>query len=248
MRAWARARSPRPFSLLRVKRAEARASRRWCGAVPVARAHSVISFSRLATITSHAFFLTGCTHGGGPGRFERVAEAAGCPWPASYALGIRPVRASRRRPWSMPTTARANREAGDAEAGAAASGKSTRATVSHPKASAPHAAPLAAHGASAAASWWAEAPHSRGSGLNASAISSSQNRMWLQHRPQCTTRRTADGSRTAQIEIRLRLEFRPRTYGLRSTLRPNQEYRPPRPNSTSSMRRCWYAKLPPRQI
>ena len=152
----------------------------------------------------------------------------------------RPVRASRRRPWSTPTTARANREAGDAEAGAAASGKSTRATVSHPKAS----APLATHGASAAASWWAEAPHPRGSGLNVSAISSSQNRMWLQHRPQRTTRRTADGSRTAQIEIRLRLEFRPRTYGLR----PNQEYRPPRPNSTSSMRLCWYAKLPPRQI
>ena len=46
----------------------------------------------------------------------------------------------------------------------------------------------------AAASWWAEAPQSRGSGLNASAISSSQNRMWLQHRPQRTTRRTADGS------------------------------------------------------
>ena len=40
---------------------------------------------------------------------------------------------------------------------------------------------LAAHGASAAASWWAEAPHYRGSGHNASAISSSQNRMWLQH-------------------------------------------------------------------
>jgi hypothetical protein len=36
---------------------------------------------------------------------------------------------------------------------------------------------LAAHGASAAASSWAEAPHPRGSGLNASAISSSQNRM-----------------------------------------------------------------------
>ena len=68
---------------------------------------------------------------------------------------------------------RTNREAGDAEAGAAASGKSTKATVSHPKAS----ARLAAHGASAAASWWAEAPHARGSGLNASAISSSQNRM-----------------------------------------------------------------------
>jgi hypothetical protein len=46
---------------------------------------------------------------------------------------------------------------------------------------------LAAHGASAAASWWAEAPHSRGSRLNASAISSSQNRMWLQHRLQRTT-------------------------------------------------------------
>ena len=29
---------------------------------------------------------------------------------------------------------------------------------------------LAAHGASAAASWWAEAPHSRGSRLNASAM------------------------------------------------------------------------------
>ena len=39
------------------------------------------------------------------------------------------------------------------------------------------AARLAAHGAPAAASWWAEAPHARGSGLNASAISSSQNRM-----------------------------------------------------------------------
>ena len=32
----------------------------------------------------------------------------------------------------MPITARANREAGDAEAGAAAAGKSTKATVSHP--------------------------------------------------------------------------------------------------------------------
>jgi hypothetical protein len=64
---------------------------------------------------------------------------------------------------------------------------------------------LAAHGASAAASRWAEAPHSRGSGLNASAISSSQNRMWLQHRPQRTTRRTADGSRTAQIASHGRL-------------------------------------------
>ena len=85
--------------------------------------------------------------------------------------------------------------------GAAASGKSTRATVSHPKAS----ARLAAHGASAAASWWAEAPHPRGSGLNASAISSSQNRMWLQHRPQRTTRRTADGSRTAKIASHGRL-------------------------------------------
>ena len=61
-------------------------------------------------------------------------------------------------------------------------------------------AALAAHGASAAASWWAEAPQSRGSGLNASAISSSQNRMcgcstvrsvrgagqqWLQHGAEC---------------------------------------------------------------
>ena len=64
---------------------------------------------------------------------------------------------------------------------------------------------LAAHGASAAASRRAEAPHSRGSGLNASAISSSQNRMWLQHRPQRTTRRTADGSRTAQIASHGRL-------------------------------------------
>jgi len=64
---------------------------------------------------------------------------------------------------------------------------------------------LAAHGASAAASWWVEAPHSRGSGLNASAISSSQNRMWLQHRPQRTTRRTADGSRRAQIASHGRL-------------------------------------------
>ena len=34
----------------------------------------------------------------------------------------------------------------------------------------------------------------------------------------------------------------------RPNQRPNQEYRPPRPNSTSSMRLCWYAKLPPRQI
>jgi hypothetical protein len=101
----------------------------------------------------------------------------------------------------MPITARANREAGDAEAGAAASGNSTRATVSHSKAS----ARLAAHGASAAASWWAEAPHSRGSGLNASAISSSQNRMWQQHGPCRTTRRTADGSRTAQIASHGRL-------------------------------------------
>ena len=113
----------------------------------------------------------------------------------------RPVWASRRRPWSMPITARANREAGDAEAGAAASGNSTRATVSHSKAS----ARLAAHGASAAASWWDEAPHSRGSGLNASAISSSQNRMWQQHGPCRTTRRTADGSRTAQIASHGRL-------------------------------------------
>ena len=113
----------------------------------------------------------------------------------------RPVCASRRRPWSMPITARANREAGDAEADAAASGNSTWATVSHPKAS----ARLAAHGASAAASWWAEAPNHRGSGHNASAISSSQNRMWLQHRPQRTTRRTADGSRTAQIASHGRL-------------------------------------------
>ena len=64
---------------------------------------------------------------------------------------------------------------------------------------------LAAHGASAAASWWAEAPHHRGSGHNASAISSSQNRMWVQHRPQRTTRRTADGSRTAQIASHGRL-------------------------------------------
>jgi hypothetical protein len=45
---------------------------------------------------------------------------------------------------------------------------------------------LAAHGASAAASWWAEAPHPRGSGLNASAISSSQNRMCG-----CSTARSA---------------------------------------------------------
>jgi len=47
-------------------------------------------------------------------------------------------------------------------------------------------ATLAAHGASAAASWWAEAPHPRGSGLNASAISSSQNRMCG-----CSTARSA---------------------------------------------------------
>ena len=46
---------------------------------------------------------------------------------------------------------------------------------------------LAAHGASAAASRWAEAPHHRGSGHNASAISSSQSRMWLQHA--CSARR-----------------------------------------------------------
>ena len=73
----------------------------------------------------------------------------------------------------MPIMVRANREAGDAEAGAAASGKSTKATGSHPKAS----VRLAAHGTSVTASWWAEAPHSRGSELNALAISSSQNRM-----------------------------------------------------------------------
>ena len=71
---------------------------------------------------------------------------------------------------------------------------------------------LAAHGASAAASWWAEAPHPRGSGLNASANQ-------LVAEPdvpgctaaalpaQCTTRRTADGSRTAQIASHGRLDL-----------------------------------------
>ena len=51
------------------------------------------------------------------------------------------------------------------------------------------AARLAAHGASAAASWWAEPPHARGSGLNASAISSSQNRMCC-----CSTVRSVRGA------------------------------------------------------
>jgi len=129
------------------------------------------------------------------------AHRCRAPWRLHSRSG-RPVRVLRRRPWSMPITARANREAGDAEAGAAASGNSTKATVSHPKAS----ARLAAHGASATASWWAEAPHHRSSGLNASAISSSQNRMWLQqHHPQLTTLRTADGPRTAQIASHGRL-------------------------------------------
>ena len=61
---------------------------RWAhgGAVPVARAHSVISFSRLATITSHAFFSQ-AAHRGGPGRFERVAAGLTAVWRHSYALG-----------------------------------------------------------------------------------------------------------------------------------------------------------------
>ena len=112
------------------------------------------------------------------------ARRCRAPW-RLQSRSDRPIWTSRRRPWS-------NREAGDAEAGAAASGNSTRATVSHPKASAPLAAqPRTEHPPQPAGAWWAEAPHSRGSGLNASSISSSQNRMWLQHRPQRTDRNPA---------------------------------------------------------
>jgi hypothetical protein len=49
------------------------------------------------------------THHGACARCCRAA------WRRQSRSG-RPVRALRRRPWSMPTTARANREAGDAEA------------------------------------------------------------------------------------------------------------------------------------
>lgn len=113
----------------------------------------------------------------------------------------RPVWASRRRPWSMPTTARANRTDGDAEAGAAEAEKIKKARVTLPVLSVLQT--VLQHAAEALADKTKELTDVLGSINNDQLVAEPD--VWLQPCPQRTLRRTADGSRTAQIASHGRL-------------------------------------------
>jgi hypothetical protein len=101
----------------------------------------------------------------------------------------------------MPTTARANRTDGDAEAGAAEAEKCKKARVTLPVLSVLQT--VLQHAAEALADKTKELTDVLGSINNDQLVAEPD--VWLQHRPQRTTRRTADGSRTAQIASHGRL-------------------------------------------
>ena len=141
-------------------------------------------------------FLAG-SQSGEPPFPERRCRA---PWRLQTRSG-RPVRASRRRPWSMPTTARANRTDGDAEAGAAEAEKCKKARVTLPVLSVLQT--VLQDAAEALADKTKELTDVLGSINNDQLVAEPD--VWLQPRPERTTRRTADGSRTAQIASHGRL-------------------------------------------
>ena len=124
-----------------------------------------------------------------------------CRVPSWRLCSGRPVRALRRRPWSMPTTARANRTDGDAEAGAAEAEKCKKARVTLPVLSVLQT--VLQHAAEALADKTKELSDVLGSINNDQLVAEPD--VWLQPRPERTTRRTADGSRTAQIASHGRL-------------------------------------------
>ena len=101
----------------------------------------------------------------------------------------------------MPTTARANRTDGDAEAGAAEAEKCKKARVTLPVLSVLQT--VLQHAAEALADKTKELTDVLGSINNDQLVAEPD--VWLQHYPQRTTRRTADGSRTAQIASHGRL-------------------------------------------
>jgi hypothetical protein len=101
----------------------------------------------------------------------------------------------------MPTTARANRTDGDAEAGAAEAEKCKKARVTLPVLSVLQT--VLQHAAEALADKTKELSDVLGSINNDQLVAEPD--VWLQHYPQRTTRRTADGSRTAQIASHGRL-------------------------------------------
>jgi hypothetical protein len=101
----------------------------------------------------------------------------------------------------MPTTARANRTDGDAEAGAAEAEKCKKARVTLPVLSVLQT--VLQHAAEALADKTKELTDVLGSINNDQLVAEPD--VWLQHGPHCTTRRTADGSRTAQIASHGRL-------------------------------------------
>ena len=101
----------------------------------------------------------------------------------------------------MPTTARANRTDGDAEAGAAEAEKCKKARVTLPVLSVLQT--VLQHAAEALADKTKELSDVLGSINNDQLVAEPD--VWLQHHPQRTTRRTADGSRTAQIASHGRL-------------------------------------------
>ena len=101
----------------------------------------------------------------------------------------------------MPTTARANRTDGDAEAGAAEAEKCKKARVTLPVLSVLQT--VLQHAAEALADKTKELTDVLGSINNDQLVAEPD--VWLQHSPQRTTCRSADGSRTAQIASHGRL-------------------------------------------
>ena len=101
----------------------------------------------------------------------------------------------------MPTTARASRTDGDAEAGAAEAEKCKKVRVTLPVLSVLQT--VLQHAAEALADKTKELTDVLGSINNDQLVAEPD--VWLQHRPQRTTRRTADGSRTAQVALHGRL-------------------------------------------
>ena len=101
----------------------------------------------------------------------------------------------------MPTTARANRTDGDAEAGAAQAKKCKKARNNLPVLSVLQT--VHQHAAEAFADKTKELSDVLGSINNDQLVAEPD--VWLQQHPQRTRRRTADGSRTAQIASHGRL-------------------------------------------
>ena len=123
---------------------------------------------------------------GGPGRRCRA------PWRLQTRSG-RPVRAVRRRPWSMLATARANRTDGEAVAGAAEAEKCKKARVTLPVLSVLQT--VLQHAAEALADKTKELTDVLGSINNDQLVAEPD--VWLQHRPQ----RTSPGALIRQFRI-----------------------------------------------